>query len=75
MTAMNDAVNAGREVPAMTGSRSPLRGDPQRAIVGVYLHVVANYELVADNLLDLSRAAYLHPLLVRLLPLKDGKVA
>jgi vanillate O-demethylase monooxygenase subunit len=28
-----------------------------------YLHVFANYELVSDNLLDLSHVAYLHPFL------------
>ena len=36
---------------------------PQRAIVSGYLHVRSHYELVTDNLLDLSHAAYLHPFL------------
>jgi vanillate O-demethylase monooxygenase subunit len=37
--------------------------DPARTTVSGYLHVGANYELVADNLLDLSHAEYLHPFL------------
>lgn len=35
--------------------------DPGYAAVSGYLHVSANYELVTDNLLDLSHAEYLHP--------------
>ena len=40
-----------------------IAGDAQHAVVSGYLHVRANYELVTDNLLDLSHAAYLHPFL------------
>lgn len=36
---------------------------PGWARVQGYLHVKANYQLVNDNLLDLSHVAYLHPLL------------
>lgn len=36
--------------------------DPDRfAVVGGYLHVDANYQLIVDNLLDLTHAPYLHP--------------
>ena len=42
---------------------SVIAGDDQHAVVRGYLHVRANYELVTDNLLDLSHAAYLHPFL------------
>lgn len=37
--------------------------DPKLATVSGYLHVNAHYELVADNLLDLSHVEYLHPFL------------
>jgi phenylpropionate dioxygenase-like ring-hydroxylating dioxygenase large terminal subunit len=36
---------------------------PDMASSRGYLHVLANYELVNDNLLDLSHVAYLHPFL------------
>lgn len=36
--------------------------DPDRfAVVSGYLHVQANYQLIVDNLLDLTHAPYLHP--------------
>jgi phenylpropionate dioxygenase-like ring-hydroxylating dioxygenase large terminal subunit len=36
--------------------------DPERfTIVPGYLHVKANYELIVDNLLDLSHALFIHP--------------
>ena len=34
--------------------------DPTRSPVYVYFHVKANFQLVADNLLDISHADYLH---------------
>lgn len=35
---------------------------PERfSVVKGYLHVAGNYQLIADNLLDLSHAVYLHP--------------
>jgi len=37
--------------------------DEQFAISYGYLHVAAHYELVTDNLLDLSHTEYLHPML------------
>ena len=37
--------------------------DENYAIVKGYLHLNGNYELVTDNLLDLSHAQFLHPLL------------
>lgn len=36
-------------------------GDPEWSVLRGYLHVNAHYELVTDNLLDLSHAEFLHP--------------
>lgn len=38
--------------------------DPRSKTLSGYLHVKANYELVTDNLLDLSHAEFLHPFLM-----------
>ena len=37
--------------------------DPDCGWINVYLHVKANYQLVTDNLLDLSHGEFLHPML------------
>lgn len=37
--------------------------DEHYAVVKGYLHLDSNYELITDNLLDLSHAQFLHPLL------------
>ena len=44
---------------------------PEWKTVSSYLHVEANYELITDNLLDLSHAQYLHPLFAN----RNGKPA
>lgn len=41
----------------------PFLVDPEMATVHGYLHVSAHYELVVDNLLDLSHVEFLHPFL------------
>jgi vanillate O-demethylase monooxygenase subunit len=42
--------------------RFPYLSDPRRfSVIKGWLHVRGNYQLVVDNLLDLSHAAYLHP--------------
>jgi len=38
-----------------------LMGDPHRDVKGEYLHVKCNYQLITDNLLDLSHLTYVHP--------------
>ena len=37
--------------------------NPGRSLIRSYIHIPVNYELVTDNLLDLSHAHYLHPYL------------
>jgi phenylpropionate dioxygenase-like ring-hydroxylating dioxygenase large terminal subunit len=40
----------------------PFLNDAQRfAVIPGYLHVKANYQLIVDNLLDLSHALFIHP--------------
>ena len=41
-------------------SHLPWTTDPKRSPVYVYFHVKANHQLLADNLLDISHADYLH---------------
>lgn len=36
--------------------------DPALETVGSYLHIEANYQLISDNLLDLTHGQYIHPL-------------
>lgn len=43
----------------------PHHDDPNYAVVRDYLNVKGHYELVTDNLLDLSHTQFLHPFLVR----------
>lgn len=54
-----DAGKAGEVDPP---EYSFLDGEGWRPVQG-YLHIKANYELVTDNLLDLSHAEFLHPFL------------
>ena len=49
--------------PALLPDFSVMADHENYAIVSGYLHLNTNYELTTDNLLDLSHAAYLHPLL------------
>ncbi|GAA4132634.1 hypothetical protein GCM10023067_53010 [Aminobacter aganoensis] len=40
--------------------------DPSFQTVSSYLHVRANYQLISDNLLDLSHGQYIHPMFATL---------
>lgn len=54
----------GPEKPVVTAPPTySFMTDPQWHSVQGYLHVLAHYELVTDNLLDLSHAEFLHPFL------------
>jgi phenylpropionate dioxygenase-like ring-hydroxylating dioxygenase large terminal subunit len=44
---------------------SPLIDETRFTVIRGYIHVAANYELISDNLLDLSHVQYLHPDLAR----------
>jgi vanillate O-demethylase monooxygenase subunit len=47
--------------PALIPDYSPFASPGRYAAVHGYTHMKANYELITDNLLDLSHVAYLHP--------------
>ena len=49
--------------PALLPDFSVMADHENYTVVTGYLHLNTNYELTADNLLDLSHAQYLHPLL------------
>lgn len=49
--------------PSLLPDFSVIADHENHAIVTGYLHLNTNYELTTDNLLDLSHAQYLHPLL------------
>lgn len=49
--------------PAVLADFSPIADHVTRAPVQGYLRIGSNYELVTDNLLDLSHVAYLHTLI------------
>jgi vanillate O-demethylase monooxygenase subunit len=55
--------DASRADPALIPDLAASAPRPGWACVRGYLEVPANYELVTDNLLDLSHVAYLHPFL------------
>jgi len=49
--------------PALLPDFSVIADTENHAVVSGYLKVGAHYQMVADNLLDLSHAEYLHPML------------
>jgi phenylpropionate dioxygenase-like ring-hydroxylating dioxygenase large terminal subunit len=52
---------ASRADPALLPPFAPFDTNPDFVVVDGYLHVAANYQLVTDNLLDLSHVEFLHP--------------
>lgn len=47
--------------PATIPDYSSVSGNPPTAVVNGYLRTEANYELMTDNIMDLSHADFLHP--------------
>jgi len=53
--------NADRADAELIPDFSPVCDEASLRIIRGYTHVNANYELISDNLLDLSHVEYLHP--------------